>query len=70
MSNYAGLNLEQSFSLRVFSDGVSLLNRDELKELLVDLYANSMIQEKLLKDLLIEQMRLNETSQSGQLYLV
>jgi hypothetical protein len=70
MSNYAGLNLEQSFSLRVFADGVSLLNRDELKELLVDLYANSMIQEKLLKDLLIEQMRLNETSQSGQLYLV
>ncbi|NJN24093.1 MAG: phycobilisome degradation family protein [Acaryochloridaceae cyanobacterium RL_2_7] len=48
------LSLEQEFKVKVFADQLQFLSTEELQELVVDLYQNSLVQEKLFQKILGE----------------
>jgi hypothetical protein len=48
------LSLEQEFKVKVFEVQLPSISQEELQELLVDLYENSLVQETLFKQMMGE----------------
>ena len=48
------LSLEQEFKVKVFADQLPSLSQEELQELVVDLYENSLVQEALFQKMMGE----------------
>lgn len=54
MNDSLPLSLEQEFKVKVFADQLQFLSTEELQELVLDLYQNSLVQEKLFQKVLGE----------------
>lgn len=54
MNDSLPLSLEQEFKVKLFADQLQFLSTEELEELVVDLYQNSLVQEKLFQRILGE----------------
>ena len=54
MNDSLPLSLEQEFKVKIFADQLQFLSTEELEELVVDLYQNSLVQEKLFQKILGE----------------
>ena len=52
MNDSLPLSLEQEFKVKIFADQLQFLSTEELQELVVDLYQNSLVQEKLFQKIL------------------
>ncbi len=55
------LSLEQQFKVKVFTNRVRHLSSDELRELIVDLYENSLLQENAFRGMLGEYLGLSQS---------
>ncbi len=55
------LSLEQQFKVKVFADRTHDLSSDELRELVVALYENSLLREDAFKGLLGEYLGLSQS---------
>ena len=54
MNESLPLSLEQEFKVKIFADQLQFLSTEELQELVVDLYQNSLVQEKLFQKVMRE----------------
>ena len=48
------LSLEQEFKIKVLADQLEFLSKEELQELVVDLYQNSLVQDTLFQKMMGE----------------
>ncbi|MCM1984233.1 NblA/ycf18 family protein [Lyngbya confervoides] len=61
MNPNADLPLEQQFKVKVFADQIQNLSKEEVQELVVDLYQNSLVQERLFKQMMGEYLGLSQS---------
>lgn len=62
MNPSLSLSLEQEFRVKLFADQVQSLSNEELQELIVDLYQNSLVQESLFQTMMGEYMGLSSAA--------
>ena len=55
------LSLEQQFKVKVFADQIRHLSIDEVQELIVELYENSLLQENAFKKMMGEYLGLSQS---------
>ena len=56
------LSLEQQFKIKLFESQVQHLSRDDMQELIMDLYENSLVQERLCENMMRECLGINHSS--------
>ncbi|MEM9137551.1 MAG: NblA/ycf18 family protein [Cyanobacteria bacterium P01_F01_bin.42] len=62
------LTLEQQFKIRAFADQVHNLSKEEMQDLVVDLYSTSLLQQNAFKKMMGEYLGLSQATASEDPY--